>query len=125
LGVKLAAPDRDVFVLVGDGSYLMMSSELVTAVAEGVKLIVVLVQNHGFQSIGELSEGVGSQRFGTRFRYRDDSGRLDGEVLPVDLAANAASLGVTVLRADGVDALRAHLCTAKEHPGPVLVHIET
>jgi len=125
LGVKLAAPDRDVFVLVGDGSYLMMSSELVTAVAEGVKLIVVLVQNHGFQSIGELSESVGSQRFATRYRYRDEEGRLEGDVLPVDLAANAASLGVTVLRAHGVEQLREHLRTAKQHPGPVLVHIET
>jgi 3D-(3,5/4)-trihydroxycyclohexane-1,2-dione acylhydrolase (decyclizing) len=126
LGVKMAAPDRDVYVLVGDGSYLMMSQELVTAVQEGVKLIVVLVQNHGFQSIGALSESVGSQRFGTRYRYRDQaSGRLDGGVLPVDLAANAASLGVTVLRADGIDDLRAHLERAKREPGPVLIHVET
>ena len=70
LGVKMAAPDREVFVMVGDGSYLMMAQEIVTAVQEGVKLIVVLVQNHGFASIGALSESVGSQRFGTRYRYR-------------------------------------------------------
>ncbi|HZB49263.1 MAG TPA: 3D-(3,5/4)-trihydroxycyclohexane-1,2-dione acylhydrolase (decyclizing) [Mycobacteriales bacterium] len=127
LGVALAAPDRDVFVLCGDGSYLMMAQELVTAVQEGVKLVVVLVQNHGFASIGELSESLGSQRFGTRYRYRDPgSGRLDGEVLPVDLAANAASLGVRVLRADGVADLRAKLAEAKAHTGgPVLVHVET
>ena len=94
LGVKLAAPDRDVYVMVGDGSYLMMAQELVTAVQEGVKLIVVLVQNHGFASIGALSETVGAQRFGTRYRYRDPgTGRLDGGVLPVDLAANAAEPG--------------------------------
>src|SRR5262249_29996478 len=93
LGVKLAAPDRDVFVLVGDGSYLMMAQELVTAVQEHVKLIVVLVQNHGFASIGRLSESVGSQRFGTAYRYRGTGGRLDGPVLPLDLAANAQSLG--------------------------------
>ncbi len=87
--------------MVGDGSYLMMAQELVTAVQEGVKLIVVLVQNHGFASIGELSESLGSQRFGTRYRYRDaGTGRLDGDVLPVDLAANAESLGVRVLRAE-------------------------
>ena len=94
LGVKMAAPDREVYVMVGDGSYLMLSSELVTAVQEGIKLIVVLVQNHGFQSIGSLSRSVGVQGFGTRYRYRDpESGQLDGEFLPVDLAANAASLG--------------------------------
>jgi 3D-(3,5/4)-trihydroxycyclohexane-1,2-dione acylhydrolase (decyclizing) len=132
LGAKLAllaegAPDRDVYVLVGDGSYLMMAQELVTAVQERVKLIVVLVQNHGFASIGELSDSVGSQRFGTRYRFRDPgSGRLDGDVLPVDLAANAESLGVRVLRADTVDDLRAALEEAKRHDGgPVLVHVET
>jgi len=126
LGVKLAEPGREVYVLVGDGSYLMMASELVTAVAEGVKLIVVLVQNHGFASIGGLSETVGVQRFGTRYRYRNpQTGRLDGGILPVDLAANAASLGVRVLRAETIAELRAALCQAKEEPGPVLVHIET
>src|SRR3712207_9341194 len=93
----MASPDRDVFVMIGDGSYLMMPTELVTAVQEGVKIVVVLVQNHGFASIGALSESLGSQRFGTRYRYRSQSGRLDGDVLPVDLAANAASLGVDVL----------------------------
>jgi 3D-(3,5/4)-trihydroxycyclohexane-1,2-dione acylhydrolase (decyclizing) len=127
LGVAMAAPDRDVFVMCGDGSYLMMSSELVTAVQEGIKVIVVLVDNHGFQSIGELSDSLGSQRFGTRYRYRDDqSGRLDGELLPVDLAANAESLGVRVLRARGIDELRTCVAEAKRATGgPVMVHIET
>ncbi len=126
LGVKLADPDREVYVLVGDGSYLMMATELVTAVAEGIKVIVVLVQNHGFASIGGLSETVGVQRFGTRYRYRDPrTGRLDGDVLPVDLAANAASLGVRVLRAETIPQLKAALAEAKEETGPVLVHIET
>jgi 3D-(3,5/4)-trihydroxycyclohexane-1,2-dione acylhydrolase (decyclizing) len=85
------------------------------------------VQNHGFASIGELSESLGSQRFGTRYRYRDGaSGRLDGEVLPVDLAANAESLGVRVLRAGGVADLRDKLAEARRHTGgPVLVHVET
>ncbi|WP_246278542.1 thiamine pyrophosphate-dependent enzyme [Phytohabitans rumicis] len=111
--------------MVGDGSYLMMSSELVTAVQEGIKLIVVLVQNHGFASIGALSESVGAPRFGTWYRYRNpDTGRLDGGVLPVDLAANAASLGVRVLRANGVEELRAALREAKAHDGPTLVHVE-
>jgi 3D-(3,5/4)-trihydroxycyclohexane-1,2-dione acylhydrolase (decyclizing) len=126
LGVKLAEPDREVYVLVGDGSYLMMPSELVTAVAEGIKVIVVLVQNHGFASIGGLSETVGVQRFGTRYRFRDPAtGRLDGSVLPVDLAANAASFGVRVLRAETIADLKSALAQAKNEPGPVLVHIET
>jgi 3D-(3,5/4)-trihydroxycyclohexane-1,2-dione acylhydrolase (decyclizing) len=132
LGVAMAVrdtadADRDVIVMVGDGSYLMMAQELVTAVQEGVKLVVVLVQNHGFASIGELSESLGSQRFGTRYRYRDPaSGRLDGGVLPVDLAANAESLGVRVLRAGDVADLRVKLAEAKRHSGgPVLVQVET
>ncbi len=126
LGVKLAAPEREVFVLVGDGSYLMLSQELVTAVAEGVKLTVVLVQNHGFASIGALSETVGAPRFGTWYRYRDaDSGALDGDRLPTDLAANAASLGADVLRVDGITGLRAALAEAAASPRTTVIHIET
>jgi 3D-(3,5/4)-trihydroxycyclohexane-1,2-dione acylhydrolase (decyclizing) len=126
LGMKMGDPDREVFILVGDGSYLMMSSELVTAVAEGIKLIVVLVQNHGFASIGALSESVGAQRFGTRYRYRDSrSGGLDGEVLPVDLAANAASLGADVLRAATIDDLRGALEKARGSSRTTVIHIET
>jgi 3D-(3,5/4)-trihydroxycyclohexane-1,2-dione acylhydrolase (decyclizing) len=124
LGVKMAAPDREVFVMVGDGSYLMMAQELATAVAEGVKLIVVLVQNHGYASIGNLSESVGAERFGTRYRARTTTG-LDGETLPVDLAANAASLGADVLRADGVGGLRDALRTAIGSPRTTVVHVET
>ncbi|GIF51610.1 3D-(3,5/4)-trihydroxycyclohexane-1,2-dione hydrolase [Asanoa ferruginea] len=119
LGVKLAAPDRDVFVLVGDGSYLMMSSELVTAVAEGVKLIVVLVVNHGFASIGALSETVGVNRFGTWYRDRD------GGNLPTDLAANAASLGADTVSVTDVDGLRAALAAAKESDRTTVIQIET
>ncbi|RLV49543.1 3D-(3,5/4)-trihydroxycyclohexane-1,2-dione acylhydrolase (decyclizing) [Nocardioides mangrovicus] len=125
LGVKLAAPDRDVFVLVGDGSYLMMATELVTAVQEGLKLIVVLVQNHGFASIGALSESLGSQRFGTRYRYRSDDGRLDGDPLPVDLAANAASLGIRVVRAHDAAELADAVHAAKAAPGTTVIHVET
>jgi 3D-(3,5/4)-trihydroxycyclohexane-1,2-dione acylhydrolase (decyclizing) len=126
LGVKLADPHREVFVLVGDGSYLMMNAELVTAVAEGVKLIVVLVQNHGFGSIGALSETVGAPRFGTWYRYRDPaSGALDGPNLPVDLAANAASLGADVLRVSTVDELATALDKAKASSRTTVVHIET
>jgi 3D-(3,5/4)-trihydroxycyclohexane-1,2-dione acylhydrolase (decyclizing) len=124
LGAKLAAPGREVFVLVGDGSYLMMAQELVTAVQEGIKLVVVLVDNHGFASIGNLSESVGAQRFGTRYRYRTPTG-LDGDVLPVDLAANAASLGADVLRAASVESFREALRRARAASRTTVVHVET
>ena len=124
LGVKMAAPDRDVFVMVGDGSYLMMAQELVTAVQEHIKLIVVLVQNHGFASIGRLSESLGSQRFGTSYRYRGAGGRLDGDPLPVDLAANAASLGADVIRVQTVAELHAALGKAKAGDRTTVVHID-
>ncbi len=125
LGAKLAAPDREVFVMVGDGSYLMMATELVTAVQEGVKLVVVCVDNHGFASIGNLSESVGSQRFGTSYRYRSPDGRLDGGFLPVDLAANAASLGVYVLRTRTIEEFRRALVKARAADRTTLVYIET
>jgi len=126
IGVALAAPDRDVFVTVGDGSYLMMPTELVTAVQEGIKIIVVLLQNHGYASIGSLAESLGVQRFGTKYRYRNtESGRLDGGLLPVDLAANAASLGVKVLRASTLVELKDALARAKASETAVLVHVDT
>ncbi|MGG7508449.1 3D-(3,5/4)-trihydroxycyclohexane-1,2-dione acylhydrolase (decyclizing) [Plantibacter sp. YIM 135249] len=107
LGVKMAAPERQVVALVGDGSYLMLSQEIVTAVAERTKLVIVLIDNQGFASIGNLSESVGSQRFGTKYRYRNvDTSRLDGGILPVDLAANVRSLGAHVIEANGLDEFR-------------------
>jgi 3D-(3,5/4)-trihydroxycyclohexane-1,2-dione acylhydrolase (decyclizing) len=120
LGVKMAAPEREVVVMVGDGSYLMLNSELVTAVAEGHKLTVVLVQNHGYQSIGALSESVGSQRFGTRYRYPDSD-----RTLPVDLAANAASLGAEVARATTIAELEAALGDARASSSTTVIHVET
>ena len=114
LGIKMAAPEREVYSLVGDGSYLMMAQEIVTAVSENIKLIVVIVQNHGFASIGSLSESLGSQRFGTYYRFRnDDSGLLDGDKLPVDLATNAESLGADVIRVNGIDEFRKALDQAR------------
>jgi 3D-(3,5/4)-trihydroxycyclohexane-1,2-dione acylhydrolase (decyclizing) len=130
IGVRMACPDRDVFVMVGDGSYLMMATELATAVQEDVKIITVLVQNHGYASIGSLSESLGSQRFGTRYRYRNpESGRLDGGNLPIDLAANAASFGIEVIRtstagefADAVKAAKAaeHACVIYVETDPLI-----
>ena len=125
IGAKMACPDRDVFIMVGDGSYLMMATELVTAVQENVKVIVVLVQNHGFASIGSLSESLGSQRFGTDYRYRGDSGRLDGDLLPVDLAANAASLGADVIRANTAAEFTDAVKVAKASDRTTVIHVET
>jgi 3D-(3,5/4)-trihydroxycyclohexane-1,2-dione acylhydrolase (decyclizing) len=135
LGIKMAAlaaaqsgrePDREVFALVGDGSYLMMASEIVTAVSEGIKLNLVIVQNQGFASIGALSESVGSQRFGTAYRYRDpNTGQLDGAVLPVDLAANAASLGAEVIRVRTIDEFRDAIRTSRAATKTTAIHIET
>jgi 3D-(3,5/4)-trihydroxycyclohexane-1,2-dione acylhydrolase (decyclizing) len=125
IGVRMANPDRDVFVMVGDGSYLMMATELVTAVQEGVKVILVLVQNHGFASIGSLSESLGSQRFGTSYRYRDESGRLQGDKLPVDLAANAASLGADVIRVATAGEFADAVKVAKANDHTTVIHVET
>src|SRR5205823_9395241 len=107
LGVKLAAPEREVYVMVGDGSYLMLSSELVTAVAERQKLTIVIVDNRGYKSIGNLSRSLGMDGFGTLYRYRDNgSPGVDSEgstdYLPVDLAANAESLGAKAIRTANV-----------------------
>jgi 3D-(3,5/4)-trihydroxycyclohexane-1,2-dione acylhydrolase (decyclizing) len=136
IGVKLAAPERDVFAMVGDGSYLMLPGELVTAVAENVHVVIVLVDNHGYASIGALSRTVGSAGFGTHYRRREDGQLLDAadgegpaqpaEPLPVDLAANAESLGARVVRTRTVDELREALEGAKASGGgPVVVYVET
>lgn len=125
IGVRMAAPDRDVFIMVGDGSYLMMATELATAVQEGVKVIPVLVQNHGFASIGGLSESLGSQRFGTAYRYRGAAGRLDGDTLPVDLAANAASLGADVVKVSTAAEFADAVKTAKAAETTTVIYVET
>jgi 3D-(3,5/4)-trihydroxycyclohexane-1,2-dione acylhydrolase (decyclizing) len=114
LGVKMAAPDRDVYVLVGDGSYLMMAQEIVTSIQEGVRLIVVVFDNQGFASIGGLSQAVGSAGFLTRYRHRTpETGLLDGDLVTVDFAANAESLGARAIRACSPDAVRAALEDAR------------
>jgi 3D-(3,5/4)-trihydroxycyclohexane-1,2-dione acylhydrolase (decyclizing) len=129
LGVKMAAPEREVYVMVGDGSYLMMSAEIVTSVQENRKLTIVLVDNSGFASIGALSRSVGAQGFGTQYRYRKDGSiGLDteekpGDVLPVDLAQNAESLGAYVIRAKGLSELKAALAEAKGLDLTVVIHI--
>jgi 3D-(3,5/4)-trihydroxycyclohexane-1,2-dione acylhydrolase (decyclizing) len=130
LGVKLAAPDRDVYVLVGDGSYLMLAQEIVTSIQEHAKLTIVLVDNHGFSSIGSLSRLVGTDGFGTQYRYRKDGSLgLDGEpdpgvYLPLDFATNAESLGAHVIRAHTIGELHAALIAAKEIERTVVITIE-
>ncbi|WP_215455560.1 MULTISPECIES: 3D-(3,5/4)-trihydroxycyclohexane-1,2-dione acylhydrolase (decyclizing) [unclassified Streptomyces] len=126
IGVRMAAPGRPVWALVGDGTYLMMPTEIVTAVQENVPIKVLLVQNHGYASIGGLSESVGGERFGTAYRHRNPTdGTFTGTPLPVDLAANAASLGMRVLRAKTVRDLRAALAEARAADTPTCVYVET
>lgn len=128
-GLDASGDSRDVIVMVGDGSYLMLSSELATAVAENLKIIVVLVQNHGFASIGHLSETVGSQRFGTKYRrYDAATGAFDGDaVLPVDLAMNARSYGLDVVEipptATAIAELHAAVIAAKSSDRSTVIHI--
>jgi 3D-(3,5/4)-trihydroxycyclohexane-1,2-dione acylhydrolase (decyclizing) len=139
IGVKLAAPEREVFVLVGDGSYLMLPGELVSAVAEKVPITVVLVDNHGYASIGALSRSIGSAGFGTHYRFGtngsvpEDAPSADGSlavepessgVLPLDLAANAESLGAQVIRTQTIADLREALAQARGATGPVVIYIE-
>jgi 3D-(3,5/4)-trihydroxycyclohexane-1,2-dione acylhydrolase (decyclizing) len=130
LGVKLAAPDREVYVLVGDGSYLMMPGEIVTSIQEALKLTSVLVDNHGFNSIGSLSRSLGTDGFGTHYRYRQNGSiGLDSEdppppLLPVDLAANAESLGARVIRCRGIEELRAGLEEAKQEDRTTVLYVE-
>ena len=124
LGIKMAYPEREVYVLVGDGSYLMMAQEIVTSVQEGYKLNIVLLDNHGFSSIGGLSRSCGNEGMGTEYRY-SQHGRYDGEILPVDFEANAASLGAWAMRASTAKELKAALICAREQPRTSVVVIET
>jgi 3D-(3,5/4)-trihydroxycyclohexane-1,2-dione acylhydrolase (decyclizing) len=136
MGVKLAAPEREVIVLVGDGSYLMLPGELVTAVAERIPIVIVLADNQGYASIGALSRSVGSRGFGTHYRRSltqalpldapSDPALADpaaSEALPIDLAANAESLGARVFRTKTVAELRDALSAARGNEGPVVIHI--
>ena len=123
LGIKMADPDREVYVLVGDGSYLMMAQEIVTSIQEGYKLNVIVVDNHGFSSIGGLSRSCGSGGFGTEYRYRRN-GELAGETLPIDFVANAASLGAVAVRAKTREELAEAVTAMRSHPRTSVVVIE-
>jgi 3D-(3,5/4)-trihydroxycyclohexane-1,2-dione acylhydrolase (decyclizing) len=126
LGVKVADPSREVYAYVGDGTYLMMPSELVTAVQEGIKLIVVVADNHGFASIGGLSQSLGSGGFGTRFRQRDDAtDQLEGRPLPIDYAANARSLGADAVCVSSLVHFRQALQQARQSERTTVIVVET
>ncbi len=126
VGAKLAAPERDIYVMVGDGSWLMMSSELATAVQEGIKVTVVLLNNHGYQSIGGLSRAIGSGAFGTEHRLRNaKSGFLDGANAPIDFVSNASSLGAHVIAATDIKSLKAALAEARQQPKSAVIVMET
>jgi 3D-(3,5/4)-trihydroxycyclohexane-1,2-dione acylhydrolase (decyclizing) len=130
MGVKLADPSREVYVMVGDGSYLMLSSEIVTSVQEGLKLIIVLLDNHGFKSIGALSRSLGQQGFGTRYVYPQDNvlpsdaAGAAVQTLPVDLAANARSLGAHVIECATHADFAAALAEAKTTDRTTVIYIQ-
>lgn len=126
IGAKMACPEREIYVMVGDGNYLMMNTEIVTAIQEGIKFTIILLNNNGFGSIGALSQSIGSQRFGTKYRYRDEeTGLLTGEILPVDFAQNARSLGAYVIEAHDINSLKLALAEAKDQTKTTVITIET
>ena len=107
---RSADPTREIYVFLGDGTYLMMPTEIVTSVQEGIKIIIVLVDNHGFASIGEPEPVAGQGGFGTSYRHRSGaSGQLDGDRLDVDFAANARSLGAHAIKAANLDEFKTAL----------------
>lgn len=125
LGAKMASPNSEVYVMVGDGSYLMMAQEIVTCIQENQKITIILLNNDGYSSIGSLSNAVGSQGFGTYYRYRNEATQqLDGDLLPIDYAANAASMGAYVIKTSNVEELKSALKEAKTIDRTTLIYID-
>jgi 3D-(3,5/4)-trihydroxycyclohexane-1,2-dione acylhydrolase (decyclizing) len=126
IGAKLACPDREIWVMVGDGNYLMMNNEIVTSIQEGIKYNIVILNNNGFGSIGSLSQSLGSQRFGTQYQFRNPTtGTLSAGNLPVDFAQNARSLGAHVIEATDIPSLKMALAEAKQQTKTTVIVIET
>jgi len=126
LGAKMGDPSREVYVMVGDGSYLMMAQEIITSIQEGYKLTIVLINNNGYASIGGLSKSLGTDGFGTHYKYRNKKSRqLDGDFLPVDLATNAESLGAIVLRTKTIKDFKNALTVAKSNDRTTVIYVET
>ena len=125
LGAKMAAPDREVYVMVGDGSFLMMSSEITTAVQEGIKLVIVVVDNKGFSSVGRVSEQVGAEGFGCHYRLRGPSGQYDGEEIKVDFVKICEGLGARALEVTTLAELRGALQDARRGTETVCIVVQT
>jgi 3D-(3,5/4)-trihydroxycyclohexane-1,2-dione acylhydrolase (decyclizing) len=125
IGIKMADPSRDVYAMIGDGNYLMMSPEIVTSIQEGIKIVVILLDNHGFASIGGLSQSLGCERFGTRLQSRGSDGNISGPVLPVRFEENAASLGANAIRISRIDDLSPALEKAKTSDRTTVIVLET
>jgi 3D-(3,5/4)-trihydroxycyclohexane-1,2-dione acylhydrolase (decyclizing) len=124
LGIKLAHPEREVYAFVGDGSYLMLNHEIVSSIQERRKITVLLVDNHGFQCIHSLQKACGGEQFGNEFRARTArSGRLDGEFVPVDYAANARSLGASVFTANTAAELEQAFLLARAEKRSCLIYV--
>lgn len=125
LGAKMARPNSEIYVMVGDGSYLMMSQEMVTSIQEKQKLTIILLNNNGYSSIGSLSSSLGSEGFGTYYRYRnEETNQLDGGLLPIDYAANAASMGAHVIKAGNLKEFKEALKKSKTMETTTLIYIE-
>ncbi|MFD1816446.1 3D-(3,5/4)-trihydroxycyclohexane-1,2-dione hydrolase [Pseudarcicella hirudinis] len=126
LGAKMADPTREIYVICGDGGYLMNNHEIITSIQEGFRMTILLLNNNGYASIGGLSESIGSERFGTRYVYRDnEKNQLAGDFLPVDLAKNAESLGAKVIKATTRASLEEALESAKNQDRTTVIYIET
>jgi len=126
LGVKMADNSREVYVICGDASYLMLPSDIITTIQEHYKITIILINNEGYASIGGLSNSVGGEGFGTHFKYRNpETGQLDGDLLPVDLAKNAESLGAIVYKPKGIDEYIDALSKAKRNERTTLIYVET
>ncbi len=126
IGAKMAFPDREIYVILGDGGYLMMPSEIITSLQERVKITIILIDNNGFASIGGLSKSIGSEGWGTKYSYRNqETGKLEGENLPVDLALNAQSLGAKVFKATNIASFNEALKNAKKEERTTVIYIQT
>ena len=124
LGIRMAKQSGEVFVMVGDGSYLMMNSEIVTAVQENQKLIIILINNHGFGSINGLSLSLGSEGFGNQYRQREkETGEYTGDELPVDYTAHAKSMGIDAVKVKTKQRLEKSIRQARENHGSTLIEI--
>ena len=124
LGIKMAKEKGDVFVMIGDGSYLMMNSEIVTAVQEGQKLIIILINNHGFGSINNLSLSLGSEGFGNQYKIREKStDDYTGEKIHVNYCEHARSMGIEAIKVQTRNELDYALVSSRENSNSTLIEI--